>query len=120
MESNSENLLKSLPQADVVIIAAALTSETKGMFGLEQFKVMKKDSVLINVARGELIKTDDLVIALKQDLIGGIAVDVTSPEPLPEDHELWKIKDKNFIITPHTADTFEQVLPLLSEVSRTE
>lgn len=78
---------------------------------------MKKDAVLVNVARGELVKTGDLVEALKDDLIGGAGIDVTDPEPLPESHKLWSMKDKNLVITPHTADTFDMVVPLLSEVS---
>lgn len=116
-ESTPENLMAALPSADIVMIAAALTPSTRGMFGLDQFKAMKKDAVLVNVARGELVKTGDLVEALKDDLIGGAGIDVTDPEPLPESHKLWSMKDKNLVITPHTADTFDMVVPLLSEVS---
>jgi len=62
----------------------------------------KSDAWLINVARGRLVKTDDLVRALQEHWIGGAGLDVTDPEPLPDGHPLWQLD--NCIITSHTAN----------------
>jgi phosphoglycerate dehydrogenase-like enzyme len=67
----------------------------------------------VNVARGRHIVTDDLVWALEQGVIGGAALDVTYPEPLPAGHPLWSMP--NCIITPHVGNTPEMAVPLLSE-----
>jgi phosphoglycerate dehydrogenase-like enzyme len=73
---------------------------------------MKPSAYFVNVARGAVVVTDDLTTALNTDLIAGAGVDVTDPEPLPDGHGLWEAK--NVIITPHTADTNEQVVRLFS------
>lgn len=106
-------LKSELPKADLVILAAALTSETKGLFNLQMFRLMKPTSYLVNVARGPIINTDDLVMALNDLMIAGAAVDVTDPEPLPDGHPLWSAK--NVIVTPHSADTRAQVVRLFSD-----
>lgn len=102
-----------LPKADFVILAAALTPETTGMFDYRRMALMKSSAFLINVARGKHIKTPDLVKALTERLIAGAALDVTDPEPLPDGHELWGLE--NCLITPHTADTPEQVNRLFAQ-----
>jgi phosphoglycerate dehydrogenase-like enzyme/glyoxylase-like metal-dependent hydrolase (beta-lactamase superfamily II) len=91
-------LTELLPKADVVVLACPLTSETRGLIGAEQLKAMKKTAYLINVARGGVVKTDDLVAALQQKQIGGAGLDVTDPEPLPPTHVLKRLP--NCIITP--------------------
>ncbi|MFM6971293.1 MAG: D-isomer specific 2-hydroxyacid dehydrogenase family protein [Rhodoluna sp.] len=108
-----EELNKELPNADVVILAAALTDETKHLFNKSKFELMKPESVLVNIARGPMIDTADLIQALEVGTIAGAAVDVTEPEPLPDGHPLWTAK--NIIITPHTADTRAQVVRLFSD-----
>lgn len=100
-----------LPEADVVVLAAAATSETTGMIGREQLRLMRKDAVLVNIGRGPLVETDALVAALDAGEIYGAGLDVTHPEPLPAGHPLWT--NQRCIITPHTADTPEMVLPLI-------
>jgi D-3-phosphoglycerate dehydrogenase len=67
----------------------------------------------VNVGRGRHIVTDDLVWALREGVIGGAALDVTDPEPLPAGHPLWSMP--NCIITPHVGNTPEMAVPLLSE-----
>ncbi len=67
----------------------------------------------MNVARGGHIVTDDLVAVLAEGRIGGAALDVTDPEPLPDGHPLWD--EPRCIITPHTGNTFEMAIPLLTE-----
>lgn len=108
-----ERLDEELPSADVVILAAALTAETTHLFDRSKFELMKPEAVLVNIARGPMIDTNDLIWALNEEIIAGAAVDVTEPEPLPDGHVLWSAK--NIIITPHTADTRVQVVRLFSD-----
>ncbi len=102
-----------LPQALVVFVALALTPETVGIISGEELALMRRDAWLVNVARGRHVVTGHLVEALQQGLIGGAALDVTDPEPLPDGHPLWSLP--NCLITPHTADTEEMTRPLLAE-----
>jgi phosphoglycerate dehydrogenase-like enzyme/glyoxylase-like metal-dependent hydrolase (beta-lactamase superfamily II) len=88
-----------LPKADVIVVACPLTDETHGLIGEKQFEAMKKTAYLINVARGPIVKTDDLTAALKNGRIAGAGLDVTDPEPLPDGHALWK--EPHCVISPH-------------------
>ena len=108
-----DRLASVLPDADVVVLAAASTADTEHLFGAEQFGTMKPTAVLVNIARGPLIDTDALVEALTRGTIAAAALDVTEPEPLPDGHPLWGLD--NCLITPHTADTQEMIAPLLAE-----
>lgn len=107
-----ENLVDALAGADVVFFALSLTQETIGLIGKSELEVMEPHAWIINVARGGHIDTDDLVWALQNNIIGGAALDVTDPEPLPENHPLWTLP--NCIITPHVGNTPEMAVPLLS------
>ena len=107
-----ENLVDALAGADVVFLALSLTRETVGLIGKPELEVMEPHAWIINVARGGHIVTDDLVWALQNNIIGGAALDVTDPEPLPENHPLWALP--NCIITPHVGNTPEMAVPLLS------
>jgi phosphoglycerate dehydrogenase-like enzyme len=100
-----------LPGALVVFVALALTPETDGVIGRPQLEAMDEHAWLVNVARGRHVRTEALVAALREGSIGGAGLDVTDPEPLPDGHPLWTCP--NCIITPHTADTWEMVVPLL-------
>lgn len=91
-------------EADIHVILAPLTDETRHMINRDVFAQMKPSAVVVNVARGPLVHTDDLVDALRSGQIGGAALDVTDPEPLPDGHPLWEMP--NCVITPHTANTF--------------
>lgn len=108
-----ENLVDALVGADVVFLALSLTSETEGLIGRPELEVMESHAWIVNVARGKHIVTDDLVWALQNNVIGGAALDVTDPEPLPDGHALWSLP--NCIITPHIGNTPEMAIPLLSE-----
>ncbi len=99
--------------ADVVFLAAALTPETRGMIGAAELACMPRHAWLVNVARGALVDTGALVDALARGVIGGAALDVTDPEPLPEDHPLWR--SERCVITPHVGNTPEMAVPLLKE-----
>jgi phosphoglycerate dehydrogenase-like enzyme len=109
----ASSLGEVLPTADVVIVAAAMTSDTSKMFGAAEFEAMKSTAVLVNIARGGLVDTEALVAALDAESIWGAGLDVTSPEPLPDGHPLWT--SDRALITPHQADTPEMVAPLLAE-----
>ena len=102
-----------LPLADAVVLACALTPETMGLIGARELSLMKHDAWLVNVGRGRLIVTDDLVAALRDRRIGGATLDVTEPEPLPKEHPLWRLD--NCLITPHVGNTRAMAVPLLSE-----
>lgn len=102
-----------LPAADAVVLALALTDETIGVIDADALAAMRSDAWLVNVARGRHVDTDALVTALESGAIGGAALDVTDPEPLPDGHPLWTLD--NVIITPHTANTPEMGLDLLAE-----
>jgi phosphoglycerate dehydrogenase-like enzyme len=107
-----DSLDQALPLADFVFIASALTNETKGLFDDQRFELMKSSAYLINIARGGIVQSAALEKALRSGLIAGAGIDVTDPEPLPTNHSLWSVP--NLIITPHTADTPEMCLRLLS------
>lgn len=99
--------------ADFVVLALALTPETEGLINAAFLDRMKSDAWIINLARGRHVVTDDLVSSLQSGSIGGAALDVTEPEPLPDSHPLWDMD--NVIITPHIANTWSLGLPLLGE-----
>jgi phosphoglycerate dehydrogenase-like enzyme len=98
----SDGLRDALQGADLVVLAAALTPQTEGMIAEPQLRAMNKHAWLVNVARGRLVKTADLVRALQEGWIGGAGLDVTDPEPLPDGHPLWSFE--NCIITSHSAN----------------
>jgi phosphoglycerate dehydrogenase-like enzyme len=93
-----------LPEADFVVVAAPYTEATHHLFDETRFAAMADEAWIVNVARGGLIDTDALVAALRGGDIGGAALDVTDPEPLPDGHPLWALD--NCLITPHVANTW--------------
>ena len=107
-----EDLHAALAGARLVVLALALTPETAGVIGAPELGRMAEDAWLVNVARGAHVVTDDLVVALRSGAIGGAALDVTDPEPLPAGHPLWDLD--NCLITPHTANTWEMAEPLFA------
>lgn len=95
-----ESLDAVLAESDVVILTLPLTEETRGMFGKDKINCMKKDAVIVNIARGGIIDEEALKKALSSQLYGAV-LDVFAEEPLPESDSLWKMK--NVIITPHNS-----------------
>ncbi len=108
-----DDLDAALAGATLVVLALALTPETTGLLDRRRLELIADDGWVVNVARGAHIVTDDLVAVLAEGGIGGAALDVTDPEPLPDGHPLWS--EPRCIITPHTANTMEMAMPLLSE-----
>ena len=107
-----DRLTEALPGARAVVLTLALTPQTRGLIGRAELAAMAPDAWLVNVARGGVVDTEALVDALRAGQIGGAALDVTDPEPLPAGHPLWDLD--NCLITPHTADTEEMTQPLLA------
>jgi phosphoglycerate dehydrogenase-like enzyme len=108
-----EDLDEVLEDADFVFVASALTEATGGLFDFARFTRMKASAYFINIARGAIVSSAGLEKALREGVIAGAGIDVTDPEPLPDGHSLWNTP--NLIITPHTADTPEMCIRLLSE-----
>ena len=92
--------------SDFVVACCPLNDTTRYMFNESVFKMMKDDAILINVGRGQLVETNALIRALKGNWIRAAGLDVTDPEPLPGDHELWKMD--NVTITPHIGSATEE------------
>lgn len=94
-------LREVLATADALVVAAPLTAETRGLVNAEALAALKRGALVVNVSRGGVVATRDLLAALDSGQVGGAALDVTDPEPLPPDHPLWT--KPNVIITPHVA-----------------
>lgn len=108
----TESLREVLPSADVVILAAAATDETRALIGAPELALLSPTAALVNIARGALIDQDALAEALREKRLLGAGLDVTTPEPLPADHALWA--EPRCLITSHSADTPEMTAPLLA------
>lgn len=97
----SDEIDALLPAADAVFCCLPSTPATVRMLDARRLGLMRDDAVLINVGRGDLIDTDALVALLEKGKFTGVGLDVTDPEPLPQDHPLWHFA--NVIITPHVS-----------------
>lgn len=96
-----EELDQWLPKADIVVGCLPKTKETTGILNLMRLRSMKKDAILVNVGRGNLIVTRDLCEVLQEGHLKGVALDVLETEPLEVDSSLWDMP--NVILTPHVA-----------------
>jgi glyoxylate reductase len=95
-----------LGEADCVVVLVPLSPQTRKMFDDDAFAAMKKDAVLVNVARGAIVDTDALLRALDAGTIAGAALDVTDPEPLPAGHPLLGRDD--VVVFPHVGSATTQ------------
>lgn len=98
-----EELLK---KSDVLSIHAPLNTDSRGKFDKKAFSQMKNGSILVNVGRGQIIDTDALVYALKNNIIRAAGLDVTDPEPLPVGHPLYDLK--NCLVLPHIGSATDE------------
>jgi phosphoglycerate dehydrogenase-like enzyme len=96
-----DRLLDLLPSADVVVISAPHTRETRGLIGAKEIAAMAPHAILVNVSRGQLVDEHALVASLRDGRIGGAALDVFNDEPLPAESPFWTLP--NLLITPHTS-----------------
>jgi phosphoglycerate dehydrogenase-like enzyme len=97
-----------LPDADVVVLVVPLTDRTRGLVDTAFLGRMKDGALLVNVARGAAVDTDALVDELRSGRIAA-ALDVTEPEPLPEDHPLWDCP--NLLVSPHVGGASSAMEP---------
>jgi len=95
-----------LGQSDFISLHVPLNDQSRHLIGIKEFALMKKNCILINTARGEIIDQDAMVLALETKQIYGAGLDVTTPEPLSPDHKLFQLE--NVLIIPHIGSaTFE-------------
>lgn len=98
-----------LKESDIVTIHLPLTDSTKGLISEEKLKLMKKDAILINTARGPIIDNEALAKALKEGWIAGAAIDVFDMEPpIPSEYSL--LKENNAVLTPHIGFATEEAM----------
>jgi phosphoglycerate dehydrogenase-like enzyme len=109
-----EQLHEALSRTDYLVLCCPLTPETRGLIDEAAFGTLSPDAVLVNIARGAVVDTDALVTTLRRGRLGGAALDVTDPEPLPDDHPLWSFDD--VLITPHTAGATPKYYERLADI----
>ena len=112
-----DQIHEAVADAGFVVLACPLTEATETLVDADVFRTMDTDAVLVNIARGGVVDTDALVDALRSNAIRGAALDVTDPEPLPEDHPLWGLT--NVTITPHNAGHTPRYFERLTDVLET-
>ncbi|WP_435333284.1 D-2-hydroxyacid dehydrogenase [Haloarchaeobius sp. TZWWS8] len=105
---------EALARSEYVVLACPLTDETEGLIGRAELDTMPPEAVVVNVARGPVVDTDDLTMAIQRRWIRGASLDVTDPEPLPGDHPLWDLG--NVQITPHNAGHTPKYYQRLADV----
>ncbi|KAI8142797.1 D-isomer specific 2-hydroxyacid dehydrogenase [Fennellomyces sp. T-0311] len=103
-----------LKESDYVVACCALTPETKELFNYDAFKKMKDTAIFVNSARGGVVKQEDLVRALQENQIAGAGLDVTTPEPLPTDHPLFKLD--NCVILPHIGSATIEAREVMGDI----
>src|SRR5690554_314507 len=110
-EAGLHELLK---RSDYVVLTVPLNDETRGMINKDTLKLIKSNSLLINIARGDVVVQDDLIEALENGTIRGAGLDVCSPEPLPADSKLWELE--NVYLTPHCSAASPHISTRLTEM----
>lgn len=107
----ADRLHDALRDADAVVLALPLLDDTQQILGADELALLAPGAWVVNVARGGHVDTDALVASIEAGRVGGAGLDVTDPEPLPDDHPLWRLP--TVIVTPHTGNTPEMAVPLL-------
>jgi len=104
-----------LRESDVISLHCPLTEETKNLIGAEELRLMKREAILINTARGRLVVDEELVSALKNGEISGAGIDVLRVEPPQKGNVLVETKLQNLIVTPHNAWASKQAMQTLAD-----
>jgi glycerate dehydrogenase len=104
-----------LRESDIITLHAPLTPETKNMIGERQFKMMKRDAILINTGRGGLVDEAALAAALTEGTIGGAGFDVLTVEPPKQGNILLDLRLPNLIVTPHVAWASREAMQILAD-----
>jgi phosphoglycerate dehydrogenase-like enzyme len=103
-----------LPETDLLILSVPLTGATTTLVGAAQLAALPKGAWVANIARGGLIDEPALIAALKSGHLGGAYLDVTAPEPLSPESELWALP--NVVLTPHTSWATELLVERAAEI----
>lgn len=104
-----------LAESDVISVHCPLTPATRNLIGIEQFRKMKRNCLLINTARGGLVDEQALIQALDEGLIAGAGFDVLTTEPPKNGHPLLDVRRPNFILTPHVAWASDGAMQFLAD-----
>ncbi|WP_237478642.1 D-2-hydroxyacid dehydrogenase [Lichenibacterium dinghuense] len=105
-----------LATSDVISLHVPLTAETQGLIAMAEFRRMERRPLLLNTARGGLVNEEDLERALREGLVSGAGIDVTSPEPPTRDSPLMRIAAlPNVIVTPHVAWASDEAMQGLAD-----
>ena len=99
--AGAEGLKEAVREAHFVVAVLPLTEETRGLLSAPLFRQMRPGAYLVNVGRGEHLVVPDLLAAIREERLGGAALDVFDTEPLPADNPLWDAP--RVLITPHVA-----------------
>jgi D-2-hydroxyacid dehydrogenase (NADP+) len=102
----ADDLANALKGARLVVLAVPLTDETRGLIGRAELDRVRDDGIVVNVARGPVLETDAILMALREGDVAATCLDVTDPEPLPADSPLWDRDD--VFVTPHAAGHTEK------------
>jgi D-3-phosphoglycerate dehydrogenase len=113
--SAAASLDELLPQCDILTLHCPSTAQTRRMLNASRFTNMKRGSILVNLARGDLVDTDGLVAALQSSHLAAAALDVCDPEPIPPDHPLLRMP--NVLISAHVASTSVRAVRTLRETA---
>jgi phosphoglycerate dehydrogenase-like enzyme len=113
--SAAASLDELLPRSDILTLHCPSTAQTRRMLNASSFINMKRGSILVNLARGDLVDTDALVAALHSGHLAAAALDVCDPEPIPPDHPLLRMP--NVIVAAHVASTSTRAVRTLRETA---
>lgn len=111
---STADLKELLPQTDIIVSVLPSTEETKGLFTYDYFRLLPAHAVFLNMGRGDLVKGEDMLKAVREEEISHIVLDVFEEEPLPEGHPLWK--EENVTITPHLSGLSKHYTPRALEI----
>ena len=106
---------KLITQSDIISIHVPHTDETNQMFNMKIFRKMKKTSFLINTSRGKVVNEKDLVVALKQKIIGGAGLDVFETEPISKNHPFLKLE--NVVLAPHVGSSTKETRTKMAKIT---
>jgi len=115
LNATQVNLDELLRTSDFICLHAPLTDETANLINEQAFQKMKSSAILINAARGAIVDTPALTLALKEGRIRAAGLDVTDPEPLPPNHPLYKLD--NCLITPHIGSATFQIRQTMAKIA---
>jgi len=104
-----------LAESDHVIIALPLTGETRGLIDAAAFRAMKETATLVNIARGPIVDSEALVVALRTGEIAAAGIDVIDPEPPPADHTLLHLE--NCFVLPHLGSSTQRTRAAMAELA---